>query len=323
MIAASCYLRRPVLAAASGAVLVGILAAVQARINGELAVRIGDGFVAAAVSFTSGLVILLILSAVLRSGRQGAHALATGIRRHAIPWWMLMAGAAGALNVVTQSLTVGVLGVSLFTVGIVAGQVMCGLLLDRIGFGPRGMIAITGRRLIGGALALGAVLVSLGGTVHTDLPIWLVLMPFAAGVGIAWQQATNGRLSQRVAAPLTATLVNFLVGTTILVIAAVVHATVVGTPLSFPPELWLYFGGAIGVIYIVMSAFLMGFTGVLVFGLAVVFGQLVTSVALDMVWAPAAGQSIAVQVMMVVLSLAAVAIVSAPRGVRGQRLARR
>ena len=56
---------------------------------------------------------------------------------------MLAGGAAGALTVATQGLAVGVIGVSLFTVGVVAGQAMNGLVLDRVGYGPAGVVAVT------------------------------------------------------------------------------------------------------------------------------------------------------------------------------------
>lgn len=51
---------------------------------------------------------------------------------------MLLPGVAGALTVATQGLAVGIIGVALFSVGFVAGQVVFGLALDRIGFGPEG-----------------------------------------------------------------------------------------------------------------------------------------------------------------------------------------
>ena len=68
--------RLPAWLALSGAVLVGIMTAVQARINGELGLRLTDGFVAAAISFGSGLTIVLALSLALPVGRRGLRALA-------------------------------------------------------------------------------------------------------------------------------------------------------------------------------------------------------------------------------------------------------
>ena len=280
--------RLPAGVALTGAVIVGVLTALQARINGQLGLRLGDGFVAAAISFGSGLVLLIVLSAILPAGRRGFGRLRAGIRDRTIPWWMLAGGVAGAFTVATQGLAVAVIGVSLFTVGVVAGQTISGLVLDRAGYGPAGVVAITVPRLIGGLLALIAVGVSLQGGVLEQVPWWMLVMPVIAGVGIAWQQATNGRLRQRVGTPLTATLVNFIGGTTMLVIAAAVHVALVGAPAAFPVEPWLYLGGVIGVTYIFMSAALVVHTGVLLLGLGTVAGQLVTAFALDAVWPAAA-----------------------------------
>jgi transporter family-2 protein len=298
--------------ALAGAVLVGVLTAVQARINGQLGARLEDGLVAAVVSFGSGLVILIVLSALLPSGRRGVGALVTGVRSRGIPWWMLAGGAAGALTVATQGIAVGLIGVSLFSVGVVAGQALSGLFLDRIGFGPAGVVAVTLPRVIGGALALAAVGIALTGDGLAGIPVWMLVLPFLTGIGLAWQQATNGRLRQRVGTALTATLVNFAGGTVILVIAALVHVALVGMPSAFPPDAWLYLGGAIGVVYIVLSAALVAHTGVLLLGLGAVVGQLGMSFALDALWPAPASPGMVQELAMVLVALLSVAVAAVP-----------
>lgn len=302
--------------ALGGAVLVGVLTALQARINGQLGLRLGDGFVAAAISFSSGFVVLVALSAILPAGRRGFGRLRAGIRDRTIPWWMLAGGLAGAFTVATQGLAVAVIGVSLFTVGVVAGQTVSGLVLDRAGYGPAGVVAITVPRLIGGLLALVAVGVSLQSDVLQRVPWWMLVMPVIAGAGIAWQQATNGRLRQRVGTPLTATLVNFFGGTVVLVIAAAVHVALVGAPAAVPTEPWLYLGGVIGVTYIFMSAALVVHTGVLLLGLGTVAGQLVTAFALDALWPAAASPGWTTELLMVIVAGAGVVIAAAPGAAR-------
>ncbi|GAA3644331.1 DMT family transporter [Microbacterium awajiense] len=295
-----------------GAVVVGILTALQARVNGQLGLRLDSGLVAAVISFGSGLVILIVLSAALPAGRRGYASLVTGVRRRSIPWWMLAGGFAGALTVATQGLAVGLIGVSLFTVGVVAGQTVNGLLLDRVGYGPAGVVAVTVPRLIGGALALVAVALALVGDTVQSVPLWMLVLPFLAGAGIAWQQATNGRLRQRVGSPLTATLVNFIGGTVVLGVAATIAVAVAGPPASFPTEAWLYSGGAIGVAYIFLSAALVQYTGVLLFGLGAVVGQLGGSVALDALWPAPAGPGLAQEAAMVAVALLSVVVAVAP-----------
>lgn len=295
-----------------GAVSVGVMTAVQARINGELGLRLSDGLVAAAISFASGLVLLAVLSLVFPAGRRGFRALTVGVRRRTIPWWMLGGGAAGAVTVATQGLAVAVIGVSLFTVGVVAGQTINGLVLDRVGFGPAGVVAVTIPRVIGGALALVAVAVSLQGGVLDAVPLWMLVLPLIAGVGIAWQQATNGRLRQRVGTPLTATLVNFLGGTVLLLVAAVVSVAASGAPQPLPLEPWLYVGGAIGVFYIFLSAALVVHTGVLLLGLGTVAGQLLTAFAIDVVWPATSGPGWVLEAIVVVIALGSVIVAASP-----------
>lgn len=303
----------PAPVAIGGAVGIGVMTAVQARINGVLGLRLGDGVVAGLVSFVVGTAVLALIVAGLPAGRAGMARLVHGIRTRSVPPWMLLGGACGALTVSTQGLTAAVLGVSLFTVGVVAGQTTHGLVLDRIGFGPAGVVAVTMGRVVGAALALLAVGVSMGGDVLRDAPLWMLLLPFAAGIGIAWQQAANGRLAQRVASPMAATMTSFVAGTLVLAVAAVVSVLVRGVPPALPTEPWLYLGGFLGVVYIFLGAFLVAQTGVLLLGLGSVLGQLVAAVIIDLAFpteaAPAPWQIVA----MVAIAAASVLVALARR----------
>lgn len=292
--------------ALGGAVAIGVMTAIQARINGVLGVKVDDGIFAGFISFAVGLLALVVVIACIPSARRGVARLVHGIRRRKIPFWMLLGGACGALTVSTQGLTAGVLGVSLFTVGVVAGQTLNGLVLDRIGFGPAGVVAVTPGRVAGGLLALAAVAVSLAGDVLTSVPLWMLLLPFAAGVGIAWQAATNGRLAQRVESPIAATLMSFIAGTVVLLVAAGASVAIRGLPDAVPTEPWLYFGGFLGAAYILLGTFIVGHTGVLLMGLGSVLGQLLTSVVIDLIWPTAAGPALWQVLTMAVVAIASV-----------------
>lgn len=298
--------------ALGGAVAIGVMTAIQARINGVLGVRVDNGIVAGFVSFSVGLVALAAVISLLPSARRGAARLWAGVRGRTIPFWMLLGGACGALTVSTQGLTAGVLGVSLFSVGVVAGQTLHGLVLDRIGFGPAGVVAVTPGRVLGGALALAAVAISLSGDVLASAPLWMLLLPFAAGVGIAWQAATNGRLAQRVQSPIAATLMSFITGTVVLALAATASIALTGAPDPLPAEPWLYVGGFLGAAYILLGAFIVAHTGVLLMGLGSVLGQLVTSVVIDLLWPAEAGPALWQVVAMVLVAVASV-LVAVPR----------
>lgn len=307
--------RIPASVALGGAVAIGVMTAIQARINGVLGVKVDDGIFAGLISFAVGLLALVIVIACIPAARHGVARLWSGVRQRRIPLWMLLGGACGALTVSTQGVTAGVLGVSLFTVGVVAGQTLHGLVLDRIGFGPAGVVAVTPGRVAGGVLALAAVAISLSGDVLASAPLWMLLLPFAAGVGIAWQAATNGRLAQRVQSPIAATLMSFVAGTLVLLLATGASVAVRGMPDAPPAEPWLYFGGFLGAAYILLGAFIVGHTGVLLMGLGSVLGQLTTSVVIDLIWPTAAGPALWQITAMVIVAVASV-VVAVPRARR-------
>lgn len=298
--------------AIGGAVAIGVMTAIQARINGVLGVDIGDGIVAGLIAFSVGLISLLLVVSCLPSARRGIVRLWAGVRSGGIPPWMLLGGACGALTVSSQGLTAGILGVSLFTVGLVAGQSLHGLVLDRIGFGPAGVVAVTPGRLAGGALALAAVGVSLGGDVLVHTPLWMLVLPFLAGAGIAWQSATNGRLAQRVASPLGATVTSFFVGTLVLAVAATISVLSKGEALTLPGEPWLYLGGLLGAAYILLGTLVVAHTGVLLMGLGSVLGQLTASVVIDLLWPTDSGPALWQIVVMVAIAVLSV-VVALPR----------
>lgn len=298
--------------ALAGTVAVGILTALQVRANGQLGLLIGDSNLAAAYSFTSGLVLITAITVAVPAGRRGLARLGHRVRAREIPWWMLAGGLAGAFTVTSQSIAAGIIGVSLFTVGFVAGQIVFGVVIDRIGYGPSGIVPVTMRRVLGAAVALVAVGISVTGPGLGGVPVWMLILPFAAGAGVAWQQATNGRLRQATDSALTATVVNFLGGTLALLVIASVRLAVSGAPQSWPAEPWSYLGGALGVGYILLSAALVRRTGVLLLVLGSVVGQLLAALVLDALWPAPASPGLLQEIVIAGIALVSVLIVALP-----------
>ncbi|MFG2053588.1 DMT family transporter [Micromonospora sp. NPDC048930] len=262
----------------------GVAVAVQSRINGELGVRLADGIAAAVVSFGLGLLILLVLVPATPGGRRGLAALRAALRDGSLRPWQCLGGVCGAFLVATQGLTIGTLGVAVFTVAVVAGQSGSSLLVDRAGIGPAGPQPVTPNRLVGAALTVLAVVLAVGDRLGDPAALALALLPLAAGVGIAWQQAVNGRVRAAAGSATTATLVNFTVGTAALLATFAVEAALRGRPGGgLPSEFWLYLGGPIGIVFIALAAAIVRFTGVLLLGLATIAGQIVGAVLLDLV----------------------------------------
>ena len=297
----------------SVAVISGALTALQTRVNSQLAIESGDGFVTALISFGSGLVILTAVVLVLPSGRRGLADLRASVRSRRTPWWFLGGGAFGAFFVISQGLTAAVVGVALFTIAVVATQTIAGAVIDRVGVGDLPRRPVTVVRIAASLLALAAVIVTGLAELRVDVPIVLLILPLLAGVGVGYQQAFNGQVRHVAQSTWAATFINFLSGTLVLLVVVLIHTLAVGWVASLPPELWLYTGGAIGVLFIAGAVLVVRTLGVLLLGLCTVAGQLTGALLLDLVLPIAERELTATTVIGTVLTLIAVslAVVSA------------
>ncbi len=288
----------------------GVGVAIQSRVNGELGQRLDDGFTAALISFGSGWLILLAILAFSPRGREGLRQVIESVREGRLQWWMLLGGLAGGFFVLAQGLVAGVIGVAIFTIAIVTGQTLTGLIVDATGFAGVRRTAVGPARLLGAAITVVAVAVAvaprLGGA---EFPLVAIVMPLVAGLAIGFQQAVNGRVRAESTSALAATTVNFTVGTAALFVATVVHLFVAGLPEQLPDNPVLYIGGAVGTIFIAIQTVTVARIGVLVLGLCLVAGQLAASLLFDAV-APLGPVSTSATALAVVLAFVGVLVAS-------------
>lgn len=294
---------------------VGVLVALQARINGQLSTELDNGLQAALISFGSGLIVLTLIWLLSAKMRAGGRRMVAAMRSGTLPIWMIFGGFLGGFFVTVQSATVPMIGVAVFTVAVVAGQSANSLFVDRIGLGPAGKQPITAYRVAAAILAIVAVVIAIadrfgGGSGVTPLAVGFALV---AGLAIAFQQAMNGRVSRASESPFTAAWLNFVFGTLGLGAALGVAAVVTAHPIGALPSgpWWIYVGGIIGVAFIATAAWVLPIIGVLVFALVSIAGQLIGSLMLDVVF-PVPGSNVTWNLVAGVV-LALVAVVLATR----------
>ncbi|MBL0887666.1 DMT family transporter [Myceligenerans sp. I2] len=269
------------------AVLAGAGLATQSRVNGTLADHVGSGYLAAVISFGSGLLWLSIALLFSRRGRAGLRRIARALREPAgqdggLRLWQCLGGAAGGFFVASQGLAVGTLGVAVFIVAFVTGQSVGSIVVDRIGLGPGGVRLVTLPRAVGPLLTVVAVATAVSGDVGSPSALALTVLPLLAGAGSAWQQAVNGRVRAAAEDVLAATFVNFLVGTAALVLALGVSMLFDGVPHgALPANPLLYTGGAIGIGFIAVGVAVVHRVGVLLLSLSMIAGQVVGALVLD------------------------------------------
>jgi transporter family-2 protein len=282
-------MRLDLLAALSGAMI-----ALQARANGELSHRLDNGLQAALVSFSSGLLIILLITPFSPHIKEGIKNLRTAVANKEIARWKLFAGALGGSFVAIQTQIVPLIGVAIYSVASIAGQTAMSLVVDRIGLTGGGKKLISPRRVIAAVLTVLAVLVSVWDRIDANnLSMLAVTAGCIAGAVVGVQRALNGQINEHSHQSFTTSLLNFTTGTTFLVILIVVGVVLGNNELSPLPAgpWWIYTGGVIGVIYIAFTSTIVQHLGVLTFTLFSVGGQLAASLVIDLV-SPTDGVSV-------------------------------
>jgi len=266
------------------AAISGVMIAVQARANGELSYRMGNPIEAALVSFGSGLIIISLISIFSPAIKNGVRNLRGALKRKEIPPWTLFAGMLGGSFVAVQTQIVPIIGVAIYSVASIAGQTATSLLVDRIGLTGGGKKRITLRRVAAAGITVLAVLISVLDRIEANnLSVIAVLLGCFAGAIVGVQRALNGQINESTQQSFTTSLLNFIMGTSFLVIFLAIgmlinRAEIVSLPAG---PLWMYTGGTIGIIYIAFTSTIVQHLGVLTFTLISVGGQLVGSLLID------------------------------------------
>ena len=140
---------------------------------------------------------------------------------------------------------------------------------------------------------------------ESGLPAVALTRPLTACCQATVTPATTG-------SPLSATLVNFTVGTMLLLVVAGIVVAARGLPGPLPGEPLLYVGGLLGILFIAAAAVIVPLTGVLLLALGTVAGQLAGALLLDL-FVPADGDHLTVATVAgTALTLVAVAVAALP-----------
>ncbi|MEY3972066.1 MAG: hypothetical protein RLY84_459, partial [Actinomycetota bacterium] len=253
---------------------------------------------------------LLIISVATLASSKNRAALSFTVAKFkdsSIPLWLSVAGMLGGIYVIMQGVVAGLIGVALFSIGVVAGSALSALLLD-----GNGLLGLT-KRKIGLTRLAGTVLALSGLVVASDLANYsfspLILLPFAAGVGIGFQQAMNGLFGKLAQSAIVPTFFNFIAGTAFIALALVIVEGF-SFPASWPSNPLLYLGGVVGVIFIFMQVIVLPKIGALSMGIAMLVGQLSGSVLLDLL-VPIADRAVTISTLLgIMLAMLGAALVA-------------
>lgn len=263
----------------------GVLIALQSRANGELSHQLDNGAEAALISFSSGLIVVALITVFNSKIKVGLKNLKSALIKREIPKWRLFAGMLGGSFVAVQTHVVPIIGVALFSVASIAGQTTTSLVVDRIGLTGGGPKPISARRFTSALITVIAVLVSvLNQFEGMNFSMLAALIGFFGGAFVGIQRALNGQINEFTKQSYSTALLNFFMGTIFLINFMLFLIIVKGEGLTALPgnPWWVYSGGIIGVIYIALTSHIVQYIGVLTFTLFSVGGQLIASLLLDL-----------------------------------------
>ncbi len=136
-------------------ILSGAFIAVQAPINAQLARGLGLPVAAAFFSFLSGTVVLGVVTVVMTR----IQGISLDWKAPA-PWLFVVGGILGGFYVTLSTVLIPRIGAAALMAFLVAGQLIAGMMLDRIGFMGFAVREISLGRVAGAVLLLvGALLV--------------------------------------------------------------------------------------------------------------------------------------------------------------------
>ena len=262
------------------AFVAGIAATLQAGVSGQLARELNDGIMAALISNIGGTLftgLFLLNPEVRKKGKKLFQDVVSG----KFAKWQLLGGVAGAIYISTASSTVSIIGTGLFTVVLVASQNMSGIVVDRFGLSSGSRKKITPKRSIAAVIGIAAVLLSVSDFQGKILwiPIAAVVM---AGLAVTVQYSLNGRVTKAANSQVSA-FINFPMSLITVSLTLIVMNLFGKNWNTWPNQWWLYTAGFLGAVVVFLAAATIRTLGVLLFGLASVAGQLITSIALDVI----------------------------------------
>ncbi|MGX8238710.1 DMT family transporter [Exiguobacterium undae] len=136
-------------------VVMGMMSAAQAAINGHLGVVLDSAIKAALISFIVGTVTLLLVNVIVRTKWQFNRSLPT-------PWWIWIGGLIGALFIAGNAVIVPLVGTGVAVVIVTIGLLTGSLLIDRFGWFGAAKTPVTCVQLVSlGLMIVGIVLIRL------------------------------------------------------------------------------------------------------------------------------------------------------------------
>ncbi|SDR83365.1 DMT family transporter [Corynebacterium timonense] len=239
------------------AITVGAIIPIQSAANTRLRLSVGDKpLVSALISFSLALAVSIVATTALQGNPIPDLAAASGAG-----WWVWLGGVMGVCFIVGNILLFPRIGAVQTMVLPILGQLVMGLLVDRLGLFGAPVHSVTPGRLIGALVVLGgiALVLNIGraaGPAQAAGPqVWAWrALGVAIGMGSATQTTVNGVLGTMVGSSLHAAEVNLFVGAVLLLVLVCASSPRQLGRAPQPGPWWMWLGGVVGATFVIAGA---------------------------------------------------------------------
>ena len=193
-----------------------------------------------------------------------------------LPLWFYAGGFIGVVTTIFNNTAFGHISISAMMALSLLGESVSGLLADHFGLIGLPVRRFRLEKLWGGLLTLTGIVWMLGD--FRPLPVAVSLL---AGVSVLFSRLINGRLARSIGLR-ASTLCNYLTG----LLGALVFFALAGSgatwSLALSGPFYLYLGGSLGAVIVLLSNYIVGKISSFYMTLAVFIGQMSAGLLLDL-----------------------------------------
>lgn len=252
-------------------VLVGIVIAMMIVLNGQLTAYHGI-FIAAIIIHIVGSIFAY---SVMKLTKQKL------LLNKKIPFWFYLGGALGVITTFCNNFAFGKISLTSIIALVLLGQTVTSLFIDSFGLMGMKKYPFQKYTFVGLGLAVAGIVLMLDTpTLSSLLAISLSLI---AGIFIVLSRTCNANLAEQIGI-LPGSFVNHLVGLPLCVILFLLFdANNIFSSLQFSSSPWIYLGGTLGVITVLLLNLLVPKVAAFPLTMLSFVGQLFTSMLLDLI----------------------------------------
>ena len=194
-----------------------------------------------------------------------------------IRWTAFLGGAVGVLTTIFNNECYGKIDVSAIIALNLVGQAISSIIIDQFGLFGMPVSRLSKTKLLGMLFAVFGVCYMLWDTSFSFLPVLLSLL---TGLTLSLNRQINAQLAGRTNS-LVATFYNYAIGLPVALIACLLLSKPFFLPTSLETPLWMYLGGAIGVVIVLQSNFSTRHVPALYMTFVIFVGQIFMGLVLD------------------------------------------